>query len=276
MRDAHDRYFRLANIVFLERIQARSLNTQVYRRLKAALITGQFAPGQVLLIRDLAEQVGTSPMPIRQALSRLVSENALVEDNKVRSSVRVPELSASVFQELRAVRQLVEAEAAALAAEKARPVDIKRLRTLNAAVKQAVGDEDATKAIQANFDFHFEIYDIADCTILRRTIESLWLQSGPYFRMLIESSFSSLHDAKTEESARAGLDKALARNDRIIETLAKNDVEAARNAMRDDINRTAEFFLAIRSDQVQAQPATGRRGPKARKVASASATADAS
>lgn len=249
----------------LEPIQARNLNTQVYQQLKSELITGQFAPGQVLLVRDLAEKLGTSPMPIRQSLSRLVSEHALVEDDKFRASVRVPELSARVFQELRAVRRLVEAEAAALAAQNASAAAIKKMHALNTAIKKAVHDQNATKAIQANYDFHFAIYGLAGSTILMRTIESLWLQSGPYFRALIETLFESVNRAETGKVAQVGVEAALARNDEIISALEAGDSAAAGRALANDIDRTAEFFLSTMNES---SPAAARASKtKGRKAA---------
>lgn len=226
-------------------IQARNLHSEVYLRLKAALITGNFAPGEVLLIRDLAEQLGTSPMPVRQALSRLVSDHALVEDDKIRASVRVPMLSEDRFEELRTVRKLIEAEAVSLAATRATPALVKKIHSLNAAVKRGVRDRNPTETIKANFDFHFAIYAIAGNVILERTIESLWLQSGPYFRMLIQRLFEGLESPKTAEAARRGNAAALARNDRIIAALETNDANEAREALKEDIDRTADFFLSL-------------------------------
>jgi DNA-binding GntR family transcriptional regulator len=245
--------------VSLAPINARNLHSEVYLRLKSALMAGQFAPGQTLLIRDLAEQLGTSPMPVRQALSRLVSEHALVEDDKVRASVRVPPLSAERFEELLMVRKLVEAEAAALAAERATAADIRKLRSLNEAVKRGVRDGNITATIQANFDFHFAIYRLTRNVILERAIESLWLQSGPYFRLLVQSLFESLSSPPVAREARRGSDEALARNDRIIAALENNDPADARVALSADIDRTAKVFLQLSPLEREAPAKTASR-----------------
>ena len=184
-------------------------------------------------------------MPVRQALSRLVSDHALVEDDKIRASVRVPMLSEDRFEELRTVRKLIEAEAVSLAATRATPALVKKIHSLNAAVKRGVRDRNPTETIKANFHFHFAIYAIAGNVILERTIESLWLQSGPYFRMLIHRLFEGLESPKTAEAARRGNAAALARNDRIIAALETNDANEAREALKEDIDRTADFFLSL-------------------------------
>ena len=53
------------------------LNGRVYARLRAQLMSGVFEPGQVVSIRGLAERLGTSTMPVREALHRLIADNAL-------------------------------------------------------------------------------------------------------------------------------------------------------------------------------------------------------
>jgi DNA-binding GntR family transcriptional regulator len=154
-------------------------------------------------------------------------------------------LSAERFEELRMVRKLVEAEAAALAAARATASDIRKIRSLNDAVKRGVRDGNITATIQANFDFHFAIYRLADNIILERTIESLWLQSGPYFRVLVQSFVDSLRSPNIASEARRSSDEALARNDRIIAALEHNDAADARLALSADIDRTANVFLRL-------------------------------
>jgi DNA-binding GntR family transcriptional regulator len=216
----------------LGKIEARSLQARVYHRLKTALMVGEFRPGQVLLIRDLATELGTSHMPVRQSLYRLVSEHALQEEDKARSSVRVPELSEDVFQDLRRVRLLAECEAASLAARNATKPFVKKLRALDAAIATAVEQENPSEAIYSNYRFHFAVYAQSGSQVLMRTIESLWLQSGPYFRVLIDRYFATRSSIR-EVNAHS----------KIITAMTRNDPEAARAALADDINRAADFYI---------------------------------
>lgn len=223
-------------LVQLERIEAKSLQTRVYQSLKSELIGGTFEPGHVLVIREIAQQLGVSPMPVRQALHRLVSEYALEEEDKARASVRVPELSDQTFEELRAARVLVEGEAVAIAAKRMRPATIGRLNKLNKLLLGAIESSDVAAAINANYRFHFELYETANSTIIMRVIESLWLQSGPYFRVLISKVFSNIGRP----------DIKLNNNDRLLAALAANNSEAAREALADDINVAAAIYRALR------------------------------
>jgi DNA-binding GntR family transcriptional regulator len=220
----------------LEKIEARNLNARVYRELKLALVRGAFEPGQVLIIRDLAEQLGTSPMPVRNGLSRLVSERALEEEEeKARSSVRVPQISREAFEDLRAARILVEGEAAFRAARHSTPQLVRRLEALHRRLQKAVDALDVGTCLEVNYAFHTELYGAARSPTLERIIDSLWLQSGPYFRVLIARSFETVPNPLLEMRA----------NERIIEAMAANDGRAARKALTTDIDEAASFFLSF-------------------------------
>ena len=52
---------------------ADNLQEQLYQNIRSCLLAGRFQPGERLKIRDLAAQWGTSPMPVRAALQRLVA-----------------------------------------------------------------------------------------------------------------------------------------------------------------------------------------------------------
>ena len=54
-----------------------TLNDQIYRQLKEKLITGEFRPGDRLVLRKLSATLGTSPVPVRDALQKLESIGAL-------------------------------------------------------------------------------------------------------------------------------------------------------------------------------------------------------
>ncbi|MFT4144166.1 MAG: GntR family transcriptional regulator, partial [Mobilitalea sp.] len=91
-----------------------SLNGQAYARLCRDLKAGRFAPGEKLKLRDLAAEMGISPTPVREALARLISEQALEQVGH--HSVRVPVMDEERFAEVRELRLVLEGRAAARAA----------------------------------------------------------------------------------------------------------------------------------------------------------------
>src|SRR3974390_1071109 len=96
-------------------LERETLNDRVYRELKNSIMAGAFKPGSELTLRSVAEALGTSFMPVRDAMRRLVAERAL--EMRPSRTIAIPVLSADEFLELRRIRLLLEGEAVALAAE---------------------------------------------------------------------------------------------------------------------------------------------------------------
>lgn len=166
----------------LKPISATSVNDAVYQTLSQRLIYGVYQAGQVLGIQELADNLQTSTMPVREALRRLVAQKAL-EPMRSRS-MRVPLITADRLLDLRRVRLLAEGQAmewafaqldtAATDGLERLAIDIQRVRT------------DLTDSLALNRQFHFTIYRAAQSHVLLAVIESLWLQSGPYLRAVRE------------------------------------------------------------------------------------------
>ena len=83
-----------------------NLGEVVYGQLSEALIRGRFAPGARLTIRDLAQSLGTSVTPVRDAILRLIQDEALVQ--KSAREVRVPVMTLERYLELRQIRVKLE------------------------------------------------------------------------------------------------------------------------------------------------------------------------
>ena len=79
-------------------VDRETMQDRVYVELRQALMRGHFAPGETLIVRALSDQFGTSHMPVRDALSRLVAEQAL--EVLPSRSVAVPVLSRERCQDI--------------------------------------------------------------------------------------------------------------------------------------------------------------------------------
>src|SRR6266568_178134 len=83
-----------------------TLQQRVYHALARGLMGGMFTPGEAVSLRTLAARLGTSAMPVREAVSRLIAERALVMlPNR---SVIIPRMSRARFNELTKTRQILE------------------------------------------------------------------------------------------------------------------------------------------------------------------------
>jgi GntR family transcriptional regulator, colanic acid and biofilm gene transcriptional regulator len=93
---------------------AGTLGQQVYLRLRGRLLAGEWLPGTKLTLRGLAEELGTSVQPVREAVSRLSAERVLLV--KPNSSLMLPPIDKEELDEIWALRLLLEREAARLCA----------------------------------------------------------------------------------------------------------------------------------------------------------------
>jgi len=165
------------------RLHGETVQQWVFRQLRRSVMSGRFPPGQAVTIRGLAEGLGVSAMPVREALRRLVAERALILlDNR---RVRVPEMTARRFDELFTARTLLECEAAARALPLADAAFRGRLDALNRASDAAVEANDTEAMIETNLAFHAALYGGRKDNVLLPLIESVWLQIGPFMRMAL-------------------------------------------------------------------------------------------
>ncbi len=208
-----------------------SVQDRVYTELRRALISGLFAPGQVVTIRQLSDALMTSTMPVRDALGRLISERAL--EALPNRSIRVPPMTLERIDDLLRTRILIEGEAIALAAPRMTPAIVATLRGFMAEWQVLRLDGDPATVDQEaalNQAFHFEIYNACGSPVLIPMIESLWLQSGPCTRAAI-FAFS---EAGESDSAHFHLN--------MIDALAAGNAQAAREALVADISRPFAFL----------------------------------
>jgi DNA-binding GntR family transcriptional regulator len=217
----------------------QTLNQSVYAELRRALINGSLHSGQVLGIVELARTLGTSTMPVREALARLVAEKAL--EAMPNRSVRVPLITIERLDDLLRARLLVEGMAVELAAASMPDWEIERLQAFLA---EEEGDPaSADEASLRNQQFHFMVYQAARSEVLLTIIESLWLQSGP---ILWEArrSFLSMQQVTGDQHHRE-----------LADAIARRDPAKARAALAADIGRA---FTLLRQREADAAMDTKR------------------
>ncbi len=157
------------------------LHEQVYREIRGRIMTGQVVPGRGMTLRKLAGELGVSPMPVRDAVSRLVAERALTLGQNRR--ILVPEMTPGRFQEIVAARRALEPEAARRALGHVDKRTLRRMREIDETLDNALKSGDVEGYITANFGFHFTLYNAAPSDVLVPLVESLWLQFSPFMRV---------------------------------------------------------------------------------------------
>jgi DNA-binding GntR family transcriptional regulator len=154
---------------------------EVYRRLREQILFGGIKPGSAVTLRGLAEEVGVSPMPVREAVRRLIAERALLlQDNR---RVMVAPMTRATFDQILFARRALEPELAARALPKLRKSDIAAIEAIDEDIDRAMRAGDTEGYMRANYQFHFAIYRKSEAATLVALVESIWLQFGPFMRM---------------------------------------------------------------------------------------------
>jgi DNA-binding GntR family transcriptional regulator len=162
--------------------EAGLLHSSVYDELCWRMITGRITPGITLSTRSLAQELGVSQMPVREALSRLSAERAIEIRSKRR--ITVPAMTSARFDDLLRCRLLLEPEAARLAFDHVDRARLKLLKEIDARMDTALKTGDVNVYMEGNFNFHFELYRANGMSTLNQLIQTLWLQFGPYMRVV--------------------------------------------------------------------------------------------
>lgn len=218
------------------RITRVTLTDQVYEELKELVISGEAAPGERMTLRGLADAIGVSPMPVRDAVGRLVAENALeVLPNR---AVRVPIMTRSKFIEIRMIRIELEGLAASLAAERRTDSDLKEIMIHHELFEKESKrrEPDPIVAIRANRNLHFSIYRAAQSPALLSIIDGLWLQVGAIMNWGLRELPKRLHKVEKVEARQ--------HHSKLVNALRAGKARAAQDAIVADIASGGEYILS--------------------------------
>ncbi|QRG07805.1 GntR family transcriptional regulator [Xanthobacter dioxanivorans] len=203
----------------LRQVEKENLSARVYGRIRRALIDGQFEPGERLRISALAADLGTSITPVREAIFRLVSEQAL--EMKAATAVHVPMLDSRRLREIQLVRMELEGAAAARAAGHITDQQIQRLEQIQEDFIE--GAQDPKKASLGNRDFHFALMEVAGLPLVESIVENMWTLMGPLLGVF--------HGTVSRDR----IDRENHPHYAVLRALKARDPEKARHALQEDI-----------------------------------------
>ena len=198
----------------------------MYDQLRTVLMRGGFEPGQKLSGRMIAKALGTSEMPARAALGRLLAERALVQ--KPNGTFAVPVATRKRFQEVMELRALLEGHATFEACRHIDAPGLNEIRACGAGLSQAFASNDLASYLDYNQKLKFSIYKFCSSETLRSHIELLWLQCGPFLRHL------SVDPKKSPPASFC---------DDAINALVEGDASSAGEAISKDIRSGMQFLL---------------------------------
>lgn len=192
--------------------EAGNRTGSVYEMLLDLLIRGELRPGDVIVERRMAERLNASRTPVREALGRLEAERLVYKQPG--RGVTVSPFSAEAFVELLNVRQLLEGEAARLAAGELAP---ERIAEIRAAQARLLANPAPTPAEiwEADDLLHGSVADASGNALMADIIRDLRRRTHVFNAFRTPRSFVY----------QAG------ENERLLDAIEAGDPEAARSAM---------------------------------------------
>lgn len=165
-------------VAISQKVESTSLTDQVYSRIHQSIMNGEMPVGSRLRIRDLAEKVGTSVMPVREAIRRL--EEAGLAERVPHKGAVVKGLSFAELVDVYDVRLLLESEAARLGARRIGTEDAIRMKVEFEAMRTAITEGRVVDLLDHDEEMLHILYRASGNPVLVDTIRGLWQQCRTY------------------------------------------------------------------------------------------------
>ncbi|MFF5845716.1 GntR family transcriptional regulator [Streptomyces massasporeus] len=186
------------------------LRDRAYEAIRDAIVAGEIEPGAVVRDAELAERLGLSRAPVRDAFSRLVGEGLL--ESKPQSHTRVTPLVASDVRDAAAVVGAMHELVTRVAVPRLEAADIAAMRAANERFAAAVSAGDVDAALRADDELHDVLVRVSGNRAAAATVA----RYTPLIRRLERQRFGEGGSCRS-----AGL------HERLIETCAAGDVDGA-------------------------------------------------
>nr|WP_068166048.1 GntR family transcriptional regulator [Rhodococcus phenolicus] len=180
----------------------------VAAEIEGMIITGDLLPGQPVRQELMAERLGVSRLPIREALRQLASQGLVEHRRNV--GYTVVRLEQSEFDQIYLMRNALEREVLASLPHFDDDA-LAEIRGLGDRVAEAAGRADLLEMRLANQDFHFAMFDRSPLGLVVTEIRRLWRLAMPYHAAYI-------FDADVRR-------RVIAEHDAMIDALTKHDNE---------------------------------------------------
>jgi DNA-binding GntR family transcriptional regulator len=200
------------------------LREAAYDALLELITRGALRPGQHLVESELAERLGVSRQPVREALQRLSNERWV--DLRPTQGAFVHQPTVAEADQLMAVRALLEAEAARLAAANAADGSIERLRELWREGVAALAADDIDAVVAANAALHAYVMELAANDVLAELAGQVSRRVRWYYTPV----------------ARQRGERSWEEHAALIDAIAAHDQDLAARVMREHTEQTRRSF----------------------------------
>ncbi len=205
----------------------KPLGEVVFENLRDAILTGKLAPGERLMEIQLAETLGVSRTPVREAMKRLEQEDFI--EVVPRKGAYVKMLDSKDILDVLELRYLLEGFAAKCAAENMTDSDIEAMQKLLDEFEEAVANNDTMALIETDYKFHDRIYSANKNTKLKELIRNLQEQFYR-FRTIYFTEYNNYNEIT--EGHRDILDALTAKDGKRAEKIVQAHIDVVIHSVK--------------------------------------------
>lgn len=199
-------------------INRDTVEEQIYRALRQAILGGQYSAGERLVQKAIADKMGTSRIPVRDALKRLEADGLISTGQN--GSYYVKPFGEEELEEIYSLRMLLEPAALGIALPKMTDDDLEEIRRLLDEMNEAATANDHERYVRLNQTFHMTLYEISERPRLIQIIKTLW-SGRPLFNPL---------------EIGGGFSHTIQEHELIFKALKRRDAEEAEQRLREHIS----------------------------------------
>jgi len=193
----------------------------VANRLRNAIRTGEFPLGSRLVERDLAERLGVSRIPVREAIQQLVEEGLVQKTPHRGTFVHSP--TRSEIEEISSLRVLLECFIIERAIARWQADHEVRLRQIVETMRRAAGENDMQRLFEQDYLFHSALWEIADHSLLLEVVSGL--------RARINRFLGEATALLPESERQSHIDS----HDHLVDIIKSGDVERAKTEITNHV-----------------------------------------
>ena len=224
----------ISDVVLIYSGEGESLRDSVYNSLKKAIMTGVLLPDERLMEIPIANQLGVSRTPVREAIQRL--EKELLVISSPRCGAKVAGITYKAVKDALDVRIGVETMVVRFATENITVDQLEELKNINNEIRQTLDEGNVVKISDLDNLLHRKIVEATGNNVLKDIMRMLEEHVLRYRYEYIKSI--------------KGSSRIVEEHDLIIEALENKDVEAASKYMMDHISRQQEEICKIIYDKL--------------------------
>lgn len=216
--------------LFDQRKENRSLTSIIFEKVREDILNGRYATGDKIVEAKLAEELGVSRTPVREALKQLELDG-LVESLPNRGVI-VKGITDQDIEDIYTIRLAIEGIAARWSVERIDPDEIDQLKEIYDLMEFYASKGDVEKSFELNTRFHETLFKATKSRYLEHVLKD--------FQLFIKSTRSE--SLKSE----GRLDRALAEHRLILDAYLNQDVDAAIEAITNHISNSRANVSMLR------------------------------